>query len=89
MTILKNRNVKTKREHQCFSCLRKFPPGTEMRYLVCTCENDFYTTHTCKICQEIMDLLKEYNWEEDYVDVQLNKSQTPEELLICLKRYKK
>jgi hypothetical protein len=36
-----------------------------------------------------MALSQEYEWESGYVDEQLQESQTPEDLLKCLKRYKK
>jgi len=88
-TVLKNLNVTTKKVHRCFSCLRKFPVNTEMRYQVCIYEGDFCTTYACKTCLEIMTLSKEYEWESGYVDEQLQESQTPEDLLKCLKRYKK
>lgn len=88
-TILKNKDVIIKKEHSCFSCLRKFPINTKMRYEVNKDDGDFYTIYICNTCLDIMELSTEYEWESGYVDNQLENSQTPEELLICLKRYKK
>jgi hypothetical protein len=88
-TVLKELNVKTRKVHRCFSCLRIFPQGTLMRYQVCTYEGDFCTTYACSTCMDIMESLQEYNWEDGYVDLQLEKNQTPEELLQCLKQHKK
>lgn len=89
-TILKNKDVIIKKEHSCFSCLRKFPVNTKMRYEVNKNDDgDFGTVYICNTCLDIMNRSNDYEWESGYVDNQLQQSQTPEELLICLSRYKK
>lgn len=86
-TILQDKLVKTRKEHYCFSCLRRFPIGTDMWYWSGIYEGDFNSSYTCKTCKEIMSLDKENNvFEEGYVDNWLNKGQTPEELLLELKK---
>lgn len=88
-TVLKELNVKTRKIHRCFSCLRIFPKGTLMTYQVGIFEGDFCTTYACSTCLEIMKLSDDCEWEGGYVDEYLQENQTPEELLICLKQHKK
>lgn len=88
-TILKDLNLKIRKQHTCFSCLRKFPPGTIMRYQACIYEGDFCTTYTCDTCQDIMSISNEHEWEEGFVDNQLEHLQTPEELLSYLRTHKR
>jgi hypothetical protein len=88
-TVLREVNVKTRKIHRCFSCLRMFPANTMMRYQVCTYEGDFCTTYACSTCMEIMKILQEDVYEDGEVNNQLERNQTPEELLECLKQHKK
>ena len=88
-TLLKNKVVKTKKQHECFSCLRVFPTGTKMNYQAGVHDGDFSTCYSCMTCVEIMNASEYYDDEgfgEGYVDELLNKGQTPEEYLNELKK---
>jgi len=86
-TILKNLKVLTRKVHRCDSCLRKFPAYTKMQYQACVFDGDFCTTYMCETCQEIFKLSSENEWSSGEVDNQLDANQTPEELLIQLKKH--
>lgn len=80
-TILKSKDLKIRKEQQCFSCLRTFPKDTLMYYQVSIIDGDFCTTYTCNVCKEIMSLSYEFEYEHGYVDGMLDKDTSPEELL--------
>lgn len=80
--LLKDKEVVIRKDRQCFSCLRKFPTGTKMKYWVSIYEGDFNTGYVCSTCIKIMNKDKENNeYPEGYVEEVLNKDETPEELL--------
>jgi len=80
---IKNKIVKTKKHHECFSCLRNFPPGTKMNYWVGKYEGDFCTSYSCLTCVDIMNNHSggEISFPEGYVGGWLKKDETPEQLL--------
>jgi hypothetical protein len=57
-----------------------------MQYQACVYEGDFCTTYLCQTCIEILALSDETEWEQGEIDNQLESNQTPEELLIELKK---
>lgn len=80
-TALKDKWVTIRKEQMCYSCYRKFPIGTVLRYWVCIYEGDFGAGYTCPTCDKIMDLSPEDDYEIGYAHECLNEGQTPEELL--------
>lgn len=50
--ILENKNVKTRKQHNCWGCCRTFEPGSDMRYIKEVEEGDFKTSYWCKTCDE-------------------------------------
>lgn len=86
MATLKSTSVKTRKEHECFSCYRKFPIGTKMNYWVGHYEGDFCATYSCMTCVEIMNMSSEVYFPEGFVHEMLNKNETPEQLI---ERWKK
>jgi hypothetical protein len=85
ITILKDKHVKIRKEHMCFSCYRKFPIGTIMHYGTYV-DDKIYSLYTCSTCEQIMDLEKdETEFKYGYVNNELNKNETPEQLLEKLK----
>lgn len=81
---LKNKDVKIRKEQRCFSCWRKFPPGTTMNYWAGVYEGDFCAVYSCITCQGIMRYQEpgeEGGYPEFFVAYQLRDGQTPEDLL--------
>ncbi len=89
-TTLTNKNVVIRKEHLCFSCHRRFPIGTKMRYWTGLVEGDFNSVYSCETCDEIIKLTPREFFDDGiipdgFVRETLNKNQTPEELLQILK----
>lgn len=82
---LKDKDVKIKKERQCFSCYRKFPTGTIMHYWVGIYEGDFNSVYSCITCQKIMDVDSENEFTEGFVYDYLGKGETPEQYLEKIK----
>lgn len=51
MKYLKNKIVRTRKEHQCWGCAIEYPKGTIMRVCVDT-ESKIENVYWCKTCQE-------------------------------------
>ena len=49
------RNVRTRKEHRCWGCARKFPKGTELRVLVAAECGEIYSTYWCDTCDAYWD----------------------------------
>lgn len=71
-TTFKSKEVKIRKQHQCFSCFRKFPVGTKMNYWSGLYEGDFNSNYTCVDCQKIMDDSDEHCFEQGFVDEMRN-----------------
>ena len=88
MKTLRFKRVKTRKEHQCFACLRLFPPGTEMMMQTCA-SNDIYTIYNCDTCDQLLTYYSdsfmdnEGLYPEGCVQEELSQSsaETPEALL--------
>ena len=82
-TSLKSVIVKTKKQHQCFSCLRIFPSNTKMNYSAGIYEGDFSAGYSCMTCVDIMNRCEHESegYSEGFVREMLEKDQTPEQLL--------
>ena len=88
-TTLKQKAVTTRKPHQCFSCLRVFPPKTTMVYWAGIYEGDFNSVHYCLTCQDIFSYDTEGDgFMEGYTTEMLNRGETPEQLLERLKNEK-
>lgn len=85
-TTLTDKIVVTRKPHVCFSCFRKFPKGTEMRYWSGVSQGDFNSVYSCHTCEKIMDKMEQYDdgYPEGFVRDMLEKDQTPEQLLESL-----
>lgn len=53
-TSLKYKQVKTKKNHLCFSCLKRFPKDTTMINWAGIYLGDFNSGYTCLTCEEII-----------------------------------
>ena len=53
-TILRNKIVKTRKDHCCFGCARIFPAGSEMEFSVVK-DDDIFNSYLCKTCLQIMN----------------------------------
>ena len=80
-TILKDKIVKIRKEQRCYSCYRKFPKDTLLKSWTAVYEGQIGSGYTCPVCEKIMSLSNDSEFEEGYVCDMLNKGQTPEQLL--------
>lgn len=91
-TTLTSKIVITRKTHVCFSCLRKFEAGVEMRYWAGIHDGDFNSIYSCCTCQKVMEWATSNNGYDDYyegypegfVHEMLDHGQTPEQLLAKL-----
>ncbi len=84
MSSLSHKLVKTRKAHQCFSCFRLFPAGSELYKWTSVYEGSICSGYTCHTCNEIFDLSEHDGdgFPEGYTRECLSKGQTPEEYLI-------
>ena len=80
-TTLKSKIVKIRKQQQCFSCFRKFPIGTEMKYWAGIYEGDFNSSHACSDCVEIMNQSSEHCFEGGFVDEMRNYKEPIDEAI--------
>ena len=74
--ILKQKDVKTRKPHQCFGCARKFPAGSKLEYRVeVNDSNELWYGYLCDVCIE-MEYSMEYG--DEYSCGELRQCQ-PEE----------
>lgn len=78
---LKYQKVKTRKTHKCFSCYRKFEPGTTMFYWFVVDGGDTNSGYYCLTCDAIIYKKNEDEIDEGYVYNALEKNQTPEDYL--------
>ena len=80
--------VKTRKEHRCFSCYRKFPIGTLLFRWSSVYDSQVNNGYTCETCHQIHAVTQRWDGfdgegiPEQYVSECLNKGQTPEQYLI-------
>jgi hypothetical protein len=90
-TSLKHKQVKTKKPHLCFSCLKRFPENTVMVNWAGITDGDFNSGYTCLTCEEIIEIyaknsqLYEGKVEFGFVNEMTSKEITPEIVLETLK----
>ena len=62
--VLKEKMVPTKKDHQCWGCLKVFPANTQMLYQAVVHEGSIASLYTCTHCR---DWIHEntYNWGID------------------------
>lgn len=51
MTIIKQVKVKTRKEHSCHGCARKFEKGSNLEVVTGTDAGEIFTTYWCGTCQ--------------------------------------
>lgn len=67
MTCLKDKNVKTRKTHTCFGCLRKFPAGTAMNYIVSVWEGEFSAEYWCMTCRDFIGTMSHGDLEDGFM----------------------
>lgn len=60
MRTLSDKKVKTRKQHQCFGCLRIFPAKSEMRRQVNTGDDGLYSVYSCPACDGLMAYFDDY-----------------------------
>jgi hypothetical protein len=53
--LLSDKNVKTRKAHQCHGCLETLQPGTEMNRQCVVCDRQAYSIYTCHDCLDFFD----------------------------------
>ncbi len=65
MSCLKNKIVKTNKEHVCFGCERVFPKGSQLRNTTHT--EDMKSVYWCKTCDAVFDELHDWQTEDGFL----------------------
>ena len=47
--------VKTRKEHWCHGCCRKFPVGSRLNYCSGLFDGEFYSCYYCKVCDDYIN----------------------------------
>jgi len=63
MKCLTAKYVKTRKEHKCFGCMRRFPPGTSLQYITNITDAGFFSFYMCDICLEEAETCPEWTDE--------------------------
>lgn len=48
--IVSQKTVKTRKEHRCFGCARKFPKGAQMEKIDNADEGTIHSSYWCDVC---------------------------------------
>lgn len=90
ITTLEWRKVTIRKPHRCWGCRRLYEKGQQLYYWSCVEDGRFGHGYTCDTCEEIMKLDDEHDNEypKGFVADNLNKDQTPEQLLQEIKDWK-
>lgn len=67
MEILEQKNVMTRKKHNCWGCKRKFKKGTDMLYVTSVDAGSFNHTYWCDDCQEFIDTLEYWETEDGWL----------------------
>lgn len=67
--IIKSKMVKTRKEHVCFFCAKKYPKNTRMILSSYTDNGTVYSTYCCKVCDEYMMLHFESGDESGFGEI--------------------
>lgn len=93
--LYNSKNVKIRKQRQCFSCYRKYEIGTIMHYASGRFDGEFFKSYSCLTCKEIMNIHAKKDphcfsegIDEGYVHECLDKGQTPEDYLKNLQTLK-
>ena len=54
MSIISNKDIKTRKPHTCWGCAIEYPKGTTMQCIVDT-EGGIEAYYWCKTCQEVIE----------------------------------
>ncbi len=65
LEIIAQRQVTTRKEHQCWGCARVFPPGAELDVVVSTDLGRAMSTYWCKTCREYLLRHSEFFMPDD------------------------
>lgn len=60
MEIIAQKDVKTRKEHNCFGCAREMPKGTIMRTVTGVYGGTISKSYWCSTCQEYWSIHMEY-----------------------------
>ena len=68
--ILKQKQVTTRKPHNCWGCAREFPTGTVLLFIKSVDDGLIFSIYWCEVCQEVLrecadsDSDDEYNYGE-------------------------
>ena len=60
MDQLTNKQVKTRKPHNCWGCAREYPAGTEMQLVESVDQGEFYRAYWCKECLSLFAYIPTY-----------------------------
>ena len=52
MGVISCKAVKTKKDHKCFGCARKFPKGSKLQRITSADGGEIQSNYWCDVCQE-------------------------------------
>lgn len=61
MYVLTDKNVRTRKSHQCFGCGHVYEAKTEMRYTTSVDGGDISSAYWCKTCDEVIKETYDYH----------------------------
>ena len=63
LAVLQNKQVKIRKPHRCYGCLKIFEVGTLMNYLVTVDGGEFHSSYMCSHCEEASLNFTDEDWE--------------------------
>lgn len=87
-TVLDDEFVKTRKQHRCFGCTRRFPVGSTLRRQTSVDSDGIQTTYMCTVCLKVHarnaeaegddcfyygDLREFHEWSNVLVEVTYNR----------------
>ncbi|MBS3937528.1 MAG: hypothetical protein KGZ50_02985 [Peptococcaceae bacterium] len=53
--LIREKIVKTRKDHRCFGCCEKIPAGSEVHAEICAGDGGIYTLYFCEVCWMFMN----------------------------------
>ena len=67
MDVISSKKVKTRKEHRCWGCMRKFPAGVEMQAVTSADAGTVSTSYWCADCENFLDTLPACEKEDGFM----------------------
>ena len=63
---LTDKQIKTRKPHECYGCLKKFPSGTEMRLIVSVEKSSISSVYLCEDCDKHSQDWSDEEWKSTF-----------------------